>query len=48
MGEVPSLVVPHTEKPIWGAIGEASPAGHGQEAVIRCMYAMVAKRPYAI
>jgi hypothetical protein len=22
--------------------------GHGQEAVIRCIYAMAAKRPYAI
>jgi hypothetical protein len=31
-----------------GASGEASPAGHGQEAVFRCIYAMAAKRPYAI
>jgi hypothetical protein len=31
-----------------GASGEASPAGHGQEAEIRCIYAMAAKRPYAI
>jgi hypothetical protein len=33
---------------LMGASGEASPAGHGQEAVIRCIYAMAAKRPYAI
>jgi hypothetical protein len=26
-------------------MGETSPAGHGQEAVIRCIYAMAAKRP---
>jgi hypothetical protein len=31
-----------------GASGEASPAGHGQEAVIRCIYAMAAKRLYEI
>jgi hypothetical protein len=33
---------------LMGASGEASPAGHGQEAVFRCIYAMAAKRPYAI
>jgi hypothetical protein len=31
-----------------GASGEASPAGYCQEAVIRCIYAMAAKRPHAI
>jgi hypothetical protein len=33
---------------LMGESGQASPAGHGQEAVIRCTYAMAAKRPYAI
>jgi hypothetical protein len=33
---------------LMGASGEASPAGYGQEAVIRCIYAMAAKRPHAI
>jgi hypothetical protein len=31
-----------------GVSGAASPAGYGQEAVIRCIYAMAAKQPYAI